>query len=152
MTFTQLFEPQIEDITRFKDEYHFLSNFYLCWIEFDGAWYPSVEHAYVASKTLDHEIRKQVLSKTPGQAKRFGRTIALRSDWETVKLNVMEQLVRFKFTYHEDLKQKLIDTQGRLLEEGNFHKDQFWGTYYGKGHNHLGKILMTIRDELLTLS
>lgn len=58
----------------------------------------------------------------------------------------MECLVRQKFSY-PSLKLQLLQTSNVKLIEGNEWKDRFWGMYRGQNENHLGKILMKIRDE-----
>lgn len=137
-------------IDSFRGEYRWLSNFWPCDIEFDGVIYPSVEHAYVASKTTDKSIREKVLAcKTAGDAKRLGRSFTLRDDWDEVKLKFMENFVYQKFTKNRDLSAKLVATKGSVIEEGNTWGDTFWGVCGGKGKNHLGKILMDIRDNHL---
>lgn len=135
-------------ITRFRDNYRFLSNFWLVDIELDGIIYPSVEHAYQASKTLDKKQREKLLDMTAGQAKRYGRKVSIRPDWETIKLKVMEDLVRQKFTISGYLKTMLLETGNEELIEGNPWRDTFWGVCNGIGNNHLGKIIMNIREEL----
>lgn len=72
----------------------------------------------------------------------------MRSDWEDVKFDVMYDIVKAKFTQNEDLKRKLLDTEGYYLEEGNNWGDKIWGVVNGVGENHLGKILMRVRNEL----
>ena len=86
----------------------------------------------------------------PAEAKSRGRQITLRPDWEEVKLGIMEEIVRVKFTQNHALRQQLLDTGDRELREGNNWHDTFWGVDLrtGKGENHLGKILMKIRSEL----
>jgi len=86
-------------IMLFKDDSGYLSNFYPCSIVLDGIGFPSVEHAFQAAKTRDWNIREKIsVLRTPGEAKRFGRVIELRPDWEEAKLEVMESLVRYKFS------------------------------------------------------
>ncbi|MHA1751693.1 MAG: NADAR family protein [Candidatus Helarchaeota archaeon] len=137
-------------IKRFSGKYSFLSNFYPCKIIYENICYPSVEHAYQASKTLDINLRKEIASqKTPALAKKLGRAIKLRSDWDRVKLSIMETLVRLKFTTNEELKKKIIELENCILIEGNTWGDTFWGVYNGNGKNHLGKILMKVRDDLI---
>lgn len=140
-----------EDIRRFTGKNSFLSNFYPCIVMYEGMEYPSVEHAFQAAKTTDMNIRAGFqICPTPGDAKHFGRRVPLRSDWESVKIDVMKDCVRDKFTRNLsdiDLKKKLLDTRDAYLEEGNRHGDRFWGTVDGIGRNELGKILMEIRDE-----
>lgn len=142
-------------ITSFRDEYAFLSNFYPSQIVLDGILFPTVEHAYQSYKTLDMEKRKLISQiVTPRKAKRYGRTIDLRPDWEAVKLNVMNRLLRRKFRIPE-LKMKLLSTIGSDLVEGNTWGDMYWGCVWQTlpeekwiGENHLGKLLMQIREEI----
>lgn len=135
-------------INSFKGQYSFLSNFYPVQVEIEGIVYPSVEHAYVAMKTMDIELRKQIsLMETAGKVKRMGRTLNIRSDWDHIKLPVMFGLLRLKFQKPE-LKLLLISTGDSHLEEGNWWGDTFWGVCKGVGENNLGKLLMRIRQEI----
>lgn len=136
-------------IESFSAEYRFLSNFWPADVEFEGAPYPSVEHAYQAAKTLDPAERRRIAAlPTPAEAKRAGRRLALRPDWEIAKFAVMEQCVRYKFTHHADLREKLLATGDAELVEGNTWGDRVWGVYQGRGENRLGRILMKVRAEL----
>jgi N-glycosidase YbiA len=132
-------------INSFFGEYRFLSNFWPCDVHYLGVRYPSVENAYVAAKTLDPEQRKPLETCSPGEAKRFGRKLLLRSDWEDIKLLTMELLLFEKFK-DPILMEKLLDTTGITLVEGNTWGDRFWGVCNGAGENHLGKLLMKVRD------
>jgi ribA/ribD-fused uncharacterized protein len=137
-----------DKISFFYGEYRFLSNFWYVDIEFEGLSYPSVEHAYVAAKTLDQETRKIIQQvETPGQVKRVGRSLVLRDDWDEVKLDLMLDFTRQKFA-SDPLKTKLLQTGHAYLEEGNSWNDTFWGVCNNVGANHLGKILMQVREEL----
>ena len=84
------------------------------------------------------------------QAARMGRDRKkkLRRDWESVKVGIMRQAVRAKFTQHEDLKQLLLATgESKLVE--HTENDDYWGDGGdGSGKNMLGRILMEIRKEL----
>ncbi|MBC8106366.1 MAG: NADAR family protein [Anaerolineae bacterium] len=136
-------------IGEFQGEYRFLSNFYPATVEFEGINYPTVEHAYQSAKTLDIAERKRIaVLATPSDAKREGRKLKLRDDWETAKFDVMERCVRYKFTRDADLRAKLLATGYAVLEEGNNWGDQVWGVVNGVGENRLGKILMKLREEL----
>ncbi len=142
----------MQAITRFKDEYRFLSNFWFCPIQYDGVTYPSNEHFYMAMKTVDKEQRAAIAAcKTPAQAKRLGRKVVLREDWNEIRLQVMEHGLRIKFA-NNDLAEKLIATGSALLVEGNYWHDNFWGVCSCRkcttGSNHLGKLLMQIRKEI----
>jgi ribA/ribD-fused uncharacterized protein len=136
-------------IADFQGEYRFLSNFAPATVEFEGITYPTAEHAYQSAKTLDMSERKRIAAlATPGESKTAGRALKLRDDWEQVKFDVMERVVRDKFTRNAELCAKLLDTGDAQLEEGNTWGDRIWGVYQGQGENHLGKILMKVRDEL----
>lgn len=134
-------------INLFRDEYFFLSNFYPVEIKLDGIVYPNAETVFQAQKTLDvEERRKFSMLKNPVQAKRLGREVKLRDDWEEVKLDIMTEIVSQKFLQHPHLIEMLLQTGDEELVEGNKWGDRFWGVCKGKGENHLGKILMKIRD------
>ncbi len=136
-------------IERFTGDHDFLSNFHQSPIEGDGIVYATVEHAFQAAKTFDRAEKQSVAeATTPGAAKRLGRKVQLRPDWEQVKIGIMEDLVRLKFTTHADLRDKLLATGDGELVEGNTWNDRFWGVCRGQGRNELGKILMKIRAEL----
>lgn len=136
-------------ITSFQGNYRFLSNFFPCSIQYEGLLYNSSEHAYQAAKTLDLAARLRVCAlSTPGQAKREGRRLVMRQDWEAVKDAVMLQLVREKFTRSALLGSWLLETNDAALEEGNNWNDTYWGVCRGRGLNKLGNILMLVRAEL----
>lgn len=137
-------------IGSFQGEYRYLSNFWRCKVEFDGVCYPSVENAFQAAKTLDLKRRKPFESYTSFDAKKYGHQLDIREDWEDVKLDIMYQLVKDKFTNNSNLEVLLVMTKDHELVEGNTWGDVFWGVCKGKGENHLGKILMRVRDELLS--
>ncbi len=134
-------------INSFTGKHRFLSNFWSCSRKDSEALsprvygYPSVEHAYQAAKTKDLRIRRKIrVCRTPGEAKRIGRTVSLRKDWDEIRLNVMDVLVRRKFE-NPALKEKLLGrvrrddnpsrhaptTGDEVLVEGNHWHDTYWG-------------------------
>jgi ribA/ribD-fused uncharacterized protein len=136
-------------VKQFQGKYRFLSNFWTCRVVYDGKEFTSVEHGYQYSKCVTQEDKEKVLLTTkPGDCKRLGRKIKVRSDWNDVKLGIMEDLVRQKFS-GPLLKEQLLSTGDEELQEGNRWGDKFWGVDLktGEGENHLGKILMKIRKE-----
>ena len=138
----------MDSIKEFKDKYRFLSNFYPVKVMFEWIEFPTVEHAFQAAKTTDIGRRKwMALAESPADAKRSGRRLSIRPDWEQIKLKVMEDLVRQKFS-KEPLRTQLLETGDAELIEGNEWGDTFWGVCKGRGENWLGKILMMIRDEV----
>ena len=136
-------------INSFNGKYDFLSNFHYAPIKHDGIVYITNEHAFQAAKTLNFNERLNLASQnTPGQAKRHGRMLTLRSDWEDVKYSIMEEICAIKFLTHEDLRERLLDTRDMELIESNNWGDVVWGQVNGVGTNWLGKILMDLRSKL----
>lgn len=142
-------------IAEFEGKYAFLSNFYPSSILYDGIVYPTNEHFFQAMKTLDQEERKKIAAAdTPGKAKRLGRHVQLRADWEQIKVDVMRTGLMLKFTDAE-LAQKLINTGDEELIEGNWWHDNTWGSCFCNdcihkpGRNFLGMLLMELRKELI---
>lgn len=135
-------------IDSFRGEYRFLSNFYDSKIDYQGLTYLNAEAAFQSMKSEGKHLRKHFTNLNPSEAKRCGRGLALRKDWEEVKTKIMYEVVKAKFTQNEDLKEKLLATGTAKLEEGNTWGDRIWGTVDGKGENRLGHILMKIRAEL----
>lgn len=139
----------------FKGKFRFLSNFYKCNIEYEGTTYPTAEHAFQAAKTSDKNERKRILSsKNPVIAKRLGRKVTLRSDWEQVKVGILTEILRRKFQNPEMKKQLIATGKDKIIEENRWH-DKYWGICMckrcgGCGDNNLGKILQQIRSELLS--
>lgn len=134
-------------INSFKGKYYFLSNFYSAPVTYDGLTFQNNEAAFQAAKCIKPELRKQFVNLNPSEAKRSGRRVKLRSDWEQVKVQIMKEICKAKFDQNEALRQQLIATGKETLEEGNTWGDRIWGTVNGVGQNHLGKILMEIRKE-----
>lgn len=71
-----------------------------------------------------------------------------RKDWDEIKLDVMEKLVRLKLEQNAYVQKKLLQTGDLLICEDS-PKDSFWGIGPERnGRNELGKIWMKLRDEL----
>lgn len=135
-------------IDAFRGKYYFLSNFYSSKIEYQGLTYLNAEAAFQSMKAETKQMRKHFTSLNPSEAKKAGRGLELRKDWEEIKNRIMYEVVKAKFSQNENLKKKLIDTGSSYLEEGNTWGDRIWGTVHGKGENRLGHILMKVRREL----
>jgi ribA/ribD-fused uncharacterized protein len=138
-------------ISFFKDEYSWLSNFEKVKINYEGRTYPSVEHAYLAQK-CDDEGWKHLCTTTKyraGDLKKVSRDVQLREDWEEVKVFIMYDLLKLKFT-QEPFRTKLLETEDMELIEGNLWGDTFWGVDVNKdeGQNILGRLIMKIRKEI----
>lgn len=139
----------MKTISRFMGETRWLSNFEYATVEFENELYLTTEHAYQAAKTLNQSQRKAIRDEiSPSVAKKMGRKVTIRDDWESVKLQIMYDLNLQKFSKHPELQKLLLNTGDALLEEGNNWGDTYWGVVDGKGENHLGKILMKVRAEI----
>lgn len=147
-------------ISSFTGTWAFLSNFYLAQVFWEGYVYPTAEHAFNAGKTLDSTKRAWIrAAETPSQAKRRGRQVELRPDWdERVRFEVMYSVLRSKFLCMPERVQALLYTSDALLVEGNHWHDQTWGDCAcGRkecslpGRNHLGRLLMVVRAEIREL-
>lgn len=137
-----------------RKETKFLSNFYPVTVSFEGERYAAVEDAFQAAKTLDPKERMLIqLCQTPADARKCGRKVTLRPDWNAVKVNIMLDLLRQKFS-NPTLRELLLATGDAELVEGNQHHDNFWGNCTCRrcaeieGKNQLGELLMQVRSEL----
>jgi ribA/ribD-fused uncharacterized protein len=139
-----------DEITYFTGEHRFLSNFWPARIiDNFGIVYPTVEHAYQAAKTLDQVTRERIARQpSPGAAKRAGRDVELRLYWDTIRLDVMWNLLLQKFAPGTELARMLLETGHAELVEGNHWGDTYWGVCDGRGKNHLGRLLMAVRSDL----
>jgi ribA/ribD-fused uncharacterized protein len=126
----------------------FLSNFYPCEICIDGVLWPTVEHYYQAQKNIDPEYQEKVReSKTPGQAKKLGKKVDLRKDWDNERNKVMYRALLAKFSTPE-MKDKLLETKEAVLVEDS-PSDYFWGCGATEtGQNRLGEMLMVVRSRI----
>lgn len=147
--YTEYTKPLLVD--SFRGEHSFLSNFHLC------SLYPysSAEAAFQAAKCADDSERILFQSLTPSQAKKEGRRVKLRPDWDAVKVDIMLEILKDKFDRNPELKNKLMMLEGYELVEGNTWHDNFWGDCKCSrcadkpGLNMLGKLLMALRDSYL---
>ncbi|HYT88684.1 MAG TPA: NADAR family protein [Gemmataceae bacterium] len=134
-----------------SDEYGCFSNFAHFPIKFKGRSWPSVEHFFQAQKFAGTEYEEAIRkSKSAAKAKGMGRTrkYRLRRDWEQVKDAIMREGVLAKFTQHEDIRAVLLGTGDAVLVE-HTRADDYWGDGGdGHGKNKLGKILMSVREQL----
>jgi ribA/ribD-fused uncharacterized protein len=135
-------------IAGFFGEHRWLSNFWPAPVRW-GVLCPTVEHAYQAAKSATPEGRAYIAaSPTPAVAKRRGRLVTKRPDWGEVRVRVMHHLLRQKFVRGSVLATRLLETGDTQLVEANDWGDRFWGVCEGRGQNMLGRLLMTVREEL----
>ena len=131
----------------FRNQLYFLSNMYPCRVRYKGTEYSCSESAFQAQKCTKESEKSLFVGINGFDAKRLGRKVSLKSNWEIEKISIMEGIVREKFIQNPSLAEKLIKVEGPIQEDNSWH-DTFWGICNGVGENHLGKILMKIRDEL----
>jgi ribA/ribD-fused uncharacterized protein len=134
-------------IDKFRGKYAFLSNMSSSKFIVDGIKYNSVENFFQAQKTLDPEERKRIAGMSPVEAKRAGRKVSLRKDWNDIRLEIMKTGLRMKFS-DPFLRKLLLNTGSSMLIEGNNYGDRFWGKVNDIGSNHLGELLMSVRADI----
>ena len=97
---------------------------------------------------MDENIRDIIRrAATPAEAKKLGRCIQIRPDWDSVKLELMRDFIKKKFE-NPFLRPRLLSTSNAELVYNNTWNDTFWGICRGTGSNWLGKIIMDERDAI----
>lgn len=150
-------------INNFRGENAWLSNMACVNILYKGLTFPSVENAYMWEKcpgctvTADDGTGDTItwvqfcLIMPPNVVKKKSREVKLREDWDNVKLHIMYELLKIKFSY-EPFKSKLIATGLENIVEGNVWNDKFWGVDIkvtpNQGENWLGRLIMDIRQKI----
>lgn len=151
---------QLPNIYRYHDreiatfhmgEWYCFDNFSAFSVKWKDALWPTVEHAYQASKFEFEGIREEIRNASSAhETKQLANRmygIYIRPDWNDIKLSVMEEIVRHKLEQHPYVKKKLMESGQMILVEDS-HEDAFWGRGPDyDGQNHLGKIWMKLRDE-----
>ena len=153
-------------ITSFKGKYEFLDPAYYCLAGYNGVIYNSAEAAFLASQYDDPYFRS--MFRNPSlpiwRARELCKRLQKRRDWTPeLSLDLTRQITFDKFCRSPNLRSLLLATRRELIvAENNWH-EQFWGRCicnirpgkYGRkdaclvpGSNHLGKILMSVRDRL----
>jgi len=140
-------------IKEFQGNYRWLSNFAPVDIVIRDKAYPSVEHAYMAMKAPDNADWQSFCSNksnSAGKVKKASKFIQLRPDWDdNCRLTLMKLLLKLKFS-QKPFRSKLISTGNQNIQEGNYWNDKFFGICLktGEGENHLGRLIMNIRDQI----
>lgn len=130
---------------------NWFSNFVPIPIIVDGIHYTSVENYYQAMKSLKEEDHWRIANLTPSQAKREGRKLKIRADWEEVKYRIMKQALIYKVEQNPKFRDQLLATGNEVLIEWNNWGDRIWGVDIkdNLGQNLLGKALMEVREVLV---
>ena len=164
-------------VDSFRYKYACFSNFSSHRVAYKGINYKNSEAAFQAQKFEDEKVKQLFANLDPSKAKALGRAKVIflnhkgeyyknklpsdirkrssefteyyiKSDWDTIRVEEMYQVVKNKYEQNPDIKRILLLTGERDLMEGNTWGDRFWGQVDGKGLNFLGRILMQIRYEL----
>lgn len=131
-----------------------LSNFYNCPVTYNGRTYANSESAFQAEKTLVDSEKDKFLNVEPALAKKMGRKLTLRPDWDEVRYSIMLDIVRAKFKQNPDLAEALVALDcDSIVENTTGWHDNIWGKCYcskcqGNGKNFLGEILFKVKQEL----
>ncbi len=130
--------------------YAWLSNFYDSPIRWRQREYATAEHLYQAMKATNIEDHILVQSApSPAHAKKAGRSIEMRPDWDMVRLDVMRGVLMLKFARTKVLAKWLLDTGTAPLVETSPH-DRYWGRTPTGGQNKLGQLLVARRSFIRT--
>lgn len=141
-----------KEIKGFFGDYMFLSNFYVSKFYLSFPYgeikFESSEAAYQGMKSGKVEDLQRFSKYSPRLAQKEGQNVELQENWDTSKAHTMFLVCLEKFHQNEELKEKLLCTEEKYLEETNHWNDTYWGVDYrsGKGKNTLGQILMMIRS------
>ena len=134
----------------YENEYYMLSNFSAFSIRYKGRDWPTSEHAYQAMKFLKDTVQENIRkAPSPYHAKLIAKQYSesKRTDWQEIKLGVMEEILKVKLEQYPYIQKKLIESEEKMLVE-NSPIDSFWGSGPDNlGTNHLGKIWMSLRKS-----
>jgi ribA/ribD-fused uncharacterized protein len=149
-------------ITSFQGQHRWLSNFWPCRIDYGLMTFSCVEAAYQAFKCSNPDQMAEFVGLNGAESKQHGKSVNVREDWDSIKLDVMRWALYQKFAVQDlrgettELAVALTLTGERELIEGNTWRDTFWGVCNGVGENHLGRLLTEVRSwlrpQILTLS
>jgi ribA/ribD-fused uncharacterized protein len=89
------------------------------------------------------------------KSKKEGRRQQSRPDWSAVQLDIMRWVLRIKFAQHPARMGGLFERTGNRAIVERSRKDPFWGAVEKEkdilnGSNHLGRLLMELRDLVRT--
>jgi len=134
-----------------NESYGEFSNFYEAPFTLRGSRWKTVEHFFQAQKPIEKALQRKIMkANSPALAAKLGRArgMKIQPNWDRMRLSVMHEGVLEKFSQNERLKEFLLSTGDAKLVERT-ENDSFWGDVGdGSGENHLGRILMKIREQL----
>ena len=129
-----------------------LSNYSMSELKIDKENWPSVEHYYQAKKYTDQKDVFAIKSApSAAEAKKiaWGLSHTTPKYWSETKLLIMKNALEAKFAKNTHNRNVLIGTWPLPIIEANL-EDPEWGVgFYGLGKNLFGKLLTSLRDELV---
>lgn len=133
----------------------FLSNDFPCRIELDGEVFGSASQAYLYFMCKEQDDREKVLAAaSPSEAQAAVVGAPVRDGWYfSGSLDAMKDVVEAKFTQNPELAAKLAASDDSTLTYKNGGQGKFWSVdaNTGEGENHLGKILMLVKEHIADL-
>ena len=151
-----------ERVRFYEHDFYVLSNFSAFRLQWKGVNFDTSEHAYHWEKFsgVDDDAAFAALDTqgaimyAPSAHEAFKiaerRRHLRRINWDSMKVDVMRNILRAKAAQHEYVRRKLLATGDRDLVEDSW-RDDFWGWGPNRdGQNMLGKLWMEIRTELLS--
>jgi ribA/ribD-fused uncharacterized protein len=136
----------------YEQDFYVLSNFSAFTLWRAGMRFHTSEAAYHYEKFPDATAVQRQIINAPSAHEAFKiaaeNKSLRRSDWDTVKVGIMRDIIRAKADQHEYVRRKLLATGDRELVEDSW-RDDFWGWGPNRdGQNILGKLWMEVRTEL----
>jgi len=136
----------------YEQEFYVFSNFPSFKLLWKGELWMTSEHAYHSEKFNDPVILEELKnthSAHDAMKLAYSNKDKYRKDWNDIKLNVMKEILKAKVEQHPYVKKKLLESNNKELIENSW-RDSYWGWGPNKnGENHLGKLWMEVRGELL---
>lgn len=148
------------------EEYGCFSNWQKADFEYAGIKYSSVEQYMMFQKVSmfhQYELANEIMkTDDPSIIKKLGQTRFRNFNpklWDSLAYTIVKRGVKAKFAQNEDLLKILLSTGESVLMECSAN-DTIWGIGVGinsddiynpsawSGKNQLGRILMSVRDEL----
>ncbi|WBT40130.1 NADAR family protein [Hyphomicrobium sp. DMF-1] len=142
----------------YEQDFYVLSNFSAFNLFWQRRTFPTSEHAYHWEKFIpetrdeNRVFVRDAIRNAPSAHAAFklaeGWKSLRRPGWDSIKVDIMRDILRAKASQHEYVRRKLLATGDRELIEDSW-RDDFWGWGPNRdGQNMLGKLWMEVRAEL----
>jgi ribA/ribD-fused uncharacterized protein len=136
----------------YEHEFYVFSNFSSFMLEWKGKLWPTSEHAYHSEKFEDESMKEEIRNaRSAHAALKYAEANKdkRKENWDEIKLQVMKEILHAKVEQHPYVLKKLLESGDRELIEDSW-RDSYWGWGPDKdGENHLGKLWMEVRKEVV---